>query len=281
MSTSTDPVQKALWYVESHSKANFTLQDVAAACDVSAFHLTRGFTASMGLPLMRYVRARRLSDAARRLVEESGTILTVALDAGYSSHEAFTRAFLYQFELTPEQLRAKGTLDNLQLTDPITMNSTPLPQLAPPRFETSKPMLLAGLSHLYECQAAGGIPDQWQRLHPYLGHIPAQVGKVAYGVVYNFDIDGGFNYLCGVEIARPVDLPAALQMLPIPAHQYAVFSTKEHIATIRAMCSAIWNTWFPQSNCKPANAPTLERYGPEFNPQTGQGGFEIWIAIDK
>jgi len=281
MSTSSDPVQKALWYVESHSKVTFTLQDVAAACNVSAFHLTRGFTASMGLPLMRYVRARRLSDAARRLVERADTIFTVALDAGYSSHEAFTRAFLYQFELTPEQLRAKGNLDNLQLTDAITMSSLPLPQLAAPRFETNKPMLLAGISQLYESQAAGGIPDQWQRLLPYFGHIPGQVGKIAYGVVYNFDIDSSFNYLSGVEIARPADLPSGLLMLPIPAHKYAVFCSKEHIAGIRAMCSAIWNTWFPESGCKPANAPTLECYGPEFNPQTGLGGFEIWIAIDK
>ena len=28
-----------------------------------------------------------------------------------------------------------------------------------------------------------------------------------------------------------------------------------------------------------AEAPTLERYGPEFNGQTGLGGFEIWIAV--
>jgi AraC family transcriptional regulator len=55
-----DPVQKALWYVESHSRESITLEDIANACKVSPFHLTRLFAATMGLSLMRYVRARRM-----------------------------------------------------------------------------------------------------------------------------------------------------------------------------------------------------------------------------
>ena len=62
-----DPVQKALWYVESHSRESISLEDIADACKVSPFHLTRAFAATMGLSLMRYVRARRLSEAARQL----------------------------------------------------------------------------------------------------------------------------------------------------------------------------------------------------------------------
>ena len=52
-----DPVQKALWYVESHSREPITLDEIANACKVSAFHLTRAFAAAMGLSLMRYVRS--------------------------------------------------------------------------------------------------------------------------------------------------------------------------------------------------------------------------------
>jgi AraC family transcriptional regulator len=43
--------------------------------------------------------------------------------------------------------------------------------------------------------------------------------------------------------------------------------------------AAIWSKWFPESRYESANAPTLERYGPEFNGTTGLGGFEIWIPI--
>jgi AraC family transcriptional regulator len=58
-----------------------------------------------------------------------------------------------------------------------------------------------------------------------------------------------------------------------------VFHQRDHIATIRATCAAIWNTWLPASGHAAADAPTFERYGPEFDPLTGTGGFEIWVPI--
>jgi AraC family transcriptional regulator len=119
-----NPVQKALWFVESHSRDPITLEDIAKACNVSAFHLTRAFAATMGLSLMRYVRSRRLSEAARQLAQGADDILSVAIHVGYGSHEAFTRAFREQFALTPEQVRAQGHLNNISMTEAIVMNTT-------------------------------------------------------------------------------------------------------------------------------------------------------------
>jgi AraC family transcriptional regulator len=228
---------------------------------------------------MRYVRARRLSEAARQLAHGAGDILRIALDAGYGSHEAFTRAFRDHFLLTPEQVRAQGHINNPQFVEAIAMNSAPVLDLAPPRFETSQPMLLAGLVERYECQSPAGIPDQWQRFNPYLGNIPGQVGKTAYGVSYNFDGDGNFDYMSGVEITAASDQPKALNTLQVPAQRYVVFTHKGHVAGIRATFAAIWSKWFPESGEQAVNGPTLERYGAEFNPVTGMGGFEIWIPI--
>ncbi len=274
-----DPVQKALWYVESHSRAPLTLEDVARACHVSPFHLTRAFSAALGMSLMRYVRVRRLSEAARQLAQGADDIFTVALDAGYGSHEAFTRAFREQFALAPEQVRAQGHLDNISFMEPIIMNSTPVSDLAPPRFESCSPLLLAGLVERYNCQSPAGIPDQWQRLSPHLGHIPGQIGPVAYGACYNFDGDGNFDYLCAVEVDSATRLPTGFKTLDVPANRYAVFTHTGHVAGIRSTISAIWSQWFPASDSKPIDAPMLERYGPEFNPRTGLGGFEIWIPV--
>ncbi|OWK45403.1 AraC family transcriptional regulator [Fimbriiglobus ruber] len=278
-----DPVRKALWYVESHSREPVALEDVARACHVSAFHLTRAFAAATGLSLMRYVRARRLSEAARRLADGADDILALALEAGYGSHEAFTRAFRDQFGATPEQVRARGHLDNIPIVEALPMSTatTPAPDLAPPRFETRKPTLFAGLVERHSCQSPVGIPDQWQRFTPYLGNIPGQVGRVAYGVCYNFDRDGNFDYLCAVEVTNDANLPKGLTSLAMPEQRYAVFTHAGHVAGIRATLAAIWNQWFPESGYKAAEAPTLERYGPEFNPQTGLGGFEIWVSIQS
>src|SRR6516225_9632230 len=116
-----DPAQKALWYVEKHSREAISLDEIARACHVSTFHLTRAFAATMGLSLMRYVRGRKLSEAARQLASGADDILRLALDTGYGSHEAFTRAFRDQFALTPEQVRAQGHLTNIPLVEAITM----------------------------------------------------------------------------------------------------------------------------------------------------------------
>jgi AraC family transcriptional regulator len=274
-----DPVRKAIWYVESHSREEISLDDIAAACHVSAFHLTRAFATTTGLSLMRYVRARRLSEAAKRLADGAADILRVALDAGYGSHEAFTRAFRDHFGLTPEQARARRDLTHLPLTEALAMKTTPEIQLPSPRFETIKPLSLVGMTEHYSCQSAAGIPDQWQKFSPRLGTIPGQVGKVAYGVCYNVDRDDNFDYLCGVEVASSAELPHGLTRLQVPAQKYAVFTHRGHVSEIRAVFSAVWSKWLPQSGYEAASAPVLERYGPEFNGENGLGGFEVWVPI--
>jgi AraC family transcriptional regulator len=275
------PIQKALRFVEAHLAQTLTLEDVARHCGVSPFHLTRGFAAVTGCPMMKYVRVRRLSEAARELSGGAPNILSVALEAGYGSHEAFTRAFRDQFGLTPEQVREQRGCGNLTLVEPITMDSTPSIDLAKPRFVTSTPMLLAGLSAHYNCASSAGIPGQWQRLTPFIGSVAGQVGNVAYGASYNFDDDGNFDYLCGVEVKSFSDLPGEFAMLRVPAQAYAVFHQPGHITTIRQTCASIWSKWLPQSGSEAADAPLLERYGPEFDPVTGNGGFEIWFPVKE
>jgi AraC family transcriptional regulator len=112
-----------------------------------------------------------------------------------------------------------------------------------------------------------------------MGNMPGQVGKVAYGACYNFDSEGFFDYICGVEVSGSGDRPAGLTTVQVPTIQYVVFTHRGHVSGIRTTYAAIWNNWFPESGHDAINAPTLERFGPEFNPTTGMGGFEIWIAI--
>src|ERR1044072_966069 len=141
-----NPAQKALWYIESHLAEPLTLDDVAGIAGVSRFHLVRAFTAATGFSVMRYARARRLTKAAQALASGAPDILSLALEADYSSHEAFTRAFRDHFGLTPEMVRAATCLDRLKLQEPIVMDSTPLDNLKPPRFETSRLLLAPAVS---------------------------------------------------------------------------------------------------------------------------------------
>src|SRR6478736_10269981 len=110
-------IENAIWQVESNLRSQMSLEDIAELCGVTPAHLTRAFASITGNSLMRYARARRLSEAARILALGVPDILGLALEVGYGSHEAFTRAFRDHFGVTPETVRDGRTTANLELTE--------------------------------------------------------------------------------------------------------------------------------------------------------------------
>ena len=265
---------KALWYIESHSADNLSLDDIARVGGASPCHLTRAFGLATGYSVMRYVRARRLSEAARALAQGAQDILAVALAAGYASHEAFTRAFREQFKVTPEMVRAQRHVANLALVDAIRFDAAPGLPLEAPRFEQGPALLLAGLAAPYRAETVAGIPALWQRFLPH-----AAPRQVVYGVCYNNDDVGNFDYLCALDVADFSRVPDDWTRLRIAARRYAVFRHRGHISTIRATWHAIWNGWLPRSGLQAADAPDFERYDRHFDPASGVGGVEIWLPL--
>ena len=265
---------KALWYIESHYAADITLDDVALVGGASRCHLTRAFGLATGHSVMRYVRARRLSEAARLLARGAQDILAVAVSAGYGSHEAFTRAFRDQFGLTPEMVRAQGHVDNLALVEAIRMDKSPNVELDAPRFENGPAMLLAGVSARYRPETAAGIPALWQR---FLPHVAA--GQVVYGACYNNDDAGNFDYLCAIAVDNFSQVPDDWTRLRLAPQRYAVFFHRGHISTIRATWHTIWHHWLPGAGLAAADAPDFERYDQRFDPVSGTGGVEIWLPL--
>lgn len=273
-------VERALWFIETHFAEDISLDEIADAGCASRFHLSRAFGVATGRSIMRYVRGRRLSVAAHTLSGGARDILAVALDAGYGSHEAFTRAFREQFGLTPEQVRERRHLDNLELVEPLTMDESFIDDLEPPRFADAKTLLIAGLGERYSCETAAGIPAQWQRFAPWIGKVPGQVGATAYGVCCNADGAGNFDYVCGVEVSDFSRVPAEFARVRIPERRYAVFFHRGHVSAIRRTWNTIFNKWLPESGFKVADAPDFERYDERFDPRSGTGGVEIWLPIE-
>lgn len=275
-----NPVAKALWFIEVRLGDELTLDHVADASEMTRFSLSRLFAVTTGWPVMRYVRARRLTRAAHALVAGAPEILGVALDAGYGSHEAFTRAFTDAFGLTPEQLRARRSLEGLTLVEPLRMKEVQFVELVPPRFETLSPRLIAGMSDRFTFATNEGIPALWQAFNPYIGHLPDQVGDLTYGVCCNPDGDGGFEYIAGVEVRRKDRLPDRFRCVEIPGVRYAGFEHRGHISTLHQTVYTIWHHWFPSSGLQAADAPDFERYSADFDPVAGTGTLEIWVPVN-
>ena len=270
---------KAIWYIESHLGDELSLDSISEATRVSRFHLSRAFPASTGLSLAGYLRARRLSEAARSLANGAPDILTLAIESGYGSHEAFTRAFRQHFGLTPEQLRSQANLENIKLQEPIRMDQQTATRLASPRLVERDAMLIFGLGA--RCPAAGSaaIPSQWASFAPHIGHIDGQIGNVAYGVIYNSDDSGSYDYICGVEVREFPDHPAGFTRLRIPPQTYAVFEHRDHVAAISGTWKSIWEHGLSDAGLRALDAPALERYDEKFDGRTGLGGFEIWVPV--
>ena len=245
--------------------------------------MVRAFAAATGLSVMRYVRARRLSEAARALAAGAPDILALALEADYGSHEAFTRAFRDHFGVTPEAVRgSKRASTTSELQEPIVMDSTAIDNLQPPRFQTGKPLLVAGLGErITPRMAARAFPASGTGFTSRSQNIPDRVGKVAYGVCCNGDDTGNFDYIAGVEVSDFSDLPREFSRVRIPEQKYAVFTHRDHISTIRRTVNTIWNHWLPAAGLKAADAPNFERYDENFDPLTGDGGLEIWIPVKE
>lgn len=272
------PVQKAIWFIESHFARDIDLGEVAEIGGVSRFHMSRAFAAATGHSVMGYVRARRLTEAAQVLAKGAPDILTVALDAGYGSHEAFTRAFRDRFGQTPEELRANGSVPQLACVEHLKMDESLVENLTPPRFVDGGPLLIAGFGERYTCETSVAIPSLWQRFGPHFGNVPGQKNYVGYGVCCNFD-DDSFEYIAGVEVADFSGLTSEFSRIRLAPQRYVVFSTTEHISAIRRMTNTVWSTWFPASGHEAADAPNYELYPESFDPVTGNGGYELWIPI--
>ncbi|WP_162150323.1 GyrI-like domain-containing protein [Asticcacaulis sp. AC460] len=145
------------------------------------------------------------------------------------------------------------------------------------RLETAPVRKLAGLSGHYDMTTNSQIPALWQKFNRFdLPERPEP--EVYYGVCYN-NSDDGFHYLCGVEIAGDAGLAAEFTVLDVEAQTYAVFTHSGHISGIGATWGTIWHHHVPQSGLKVVKAPFYERYGPEFDPESGNGEVTIWVPV--
>ena len=99
---------KALEYMEQHLEEDIRAEDIAGICYCSKSTLEKLFRFVNHISVRDYLIRRRMTKAARALVEcPDSSILEVALQFGYSSHEAFTRAFRQIWNCSPSEYRMK------------------------------------------------------------------------------------------------------------------------------------------------------------------------------
>lgn len=98
-------ISRALAYIADRDEERFSLKDIAAHAAMSPFHFEHVYQSYVGEPVMKTVRHRRLRLAQLTLRVQGRKVSTAGECAGYSSGQAFARAFKRTTGLTPSDSR--------------------------------------------------------------------------------------------------------------------------------------------------------------------------------
>lgn len=105
-----DPfVSRALALLHARPGAAWTIQELGRQVGLSRSALADRFADILGMPPMQYLARWRIHAAAYDLLNTGKSILGVALDAGYDSEAAFSRAFKRVMGLPPAAWRRRRT----------------------------------------------------------------------------------------------------------------------------------------------------------------------------
>jgi len=107
----------AIEYIESNLTDEEALASVAGVTAYSPYHFQRIFNYLTDIPLVEYIRRRKMSVAIADL-QKGEKVIDVAVKYGYTSADSFARAFERQHGVTPSYVRQHGV--KFQIYPPLT-----------------------------------------------------------------------------------------------------------------------------------------------------------------
>ena len=253
-------IERSIEYIEAHLKGNLTAEEIAAQAGYSLYHFCRMFSLCKEMPVMEYVRSRRLSLAAVELFS-GRRILDIALEYGFETPGGFAKAFRKAFGYSPSQYAARmnGYLRDRSMyeirdyiTGPVIVGKT--------EFR------VAGYGIETDVEAGNYTQDVASFWYHYDGDNletkmyallnPPRHGEVGLCV----PAEGGGNavYLLGVVVDDFSRVTAEMLTAIVPTAQYAVFTTPPVDTTedgdpeafaqvVRSLWRYIFEDWFPDS----------------------------------
>ena len=220
---------------------------------------------------MAYVRARRLSEAAKQLHTTTESVLNIALDAGYESHEGFARAFRDMFGMPPTAARnalPPDLQESFQMTLEVTMPEA--------RIVEYPGLRIVGRARRFAVQERPRIPAFWEEVIEEIGQF--MWGNDTFGVSFDFDDQEAMTYMVGFADDGRCD-STDLDHLQLLDGRYAVFDHAGHISTIAQTWAGIFDGGLAKSGLAPRGGPEFEMYTKEFRPEK-PGNVSIWVPVD-
>ena len=93
--------------IKNKDEEDLTLKNLASKLGYSEFYTSKKFKEISGMQFRDYLSNRKLAFALKEIRDTNRGILDIALDYGFSSHEAFTRSFKSAYGIAPSEYRQK------------------------------------------------------------------------------------------------------------------------------------------------------------------------------
>lgn len=258
-------VLRTLLYIQEHLDEPLELETLARIACFSPYHFHRIFRALTGEAVQENVRRLRLERAAQSLKFHNRSITDLALDAGYDSHEAFTRAFHAMFGLPPSEFRAAhetpASPSGVHFDD--TAKYHPPDYGAPPAVEikTLPPQRVVFLRHRGPYDQLGAT---WSRLAAWAGQ-RRLFGPATRFIGISWDDpqitpSEKLRYDAAMTVSRPIDPEGEFGVTEIAGGDYAVIVHKGPYERLGQTYQALLGGWLPRSGRELRDAPCFEVY---------------------
>lgn len=237
-------------FIEKNLKNNITIKEVSSKILISNFYFHKLFKLFTGESPGKYLTKRRLFEAANMLKESQMKVIDVALEFGYDSPEAFSRAFKRNLGINPIDIKHNPEIlirfgkSILSLKDLKHLNEGV--NMKPIIVEKEEIKIVGPI--YYGDNKNNEIPSFWQENFGEVVNLETKRGQGCYGFCFhkeNYIEKGLFYYMPSVEVKNFNIIPSNSVAKIIPKHKYAIFIHKGSPEDLEETYKFIHGTWFP------------------------------------
>lgn len=265
-------LEKAITFIEAHL-GDVGVEDVARHAGYSYYHLTRLFSAVIGESIGSYIKKRRLAESAQKLLYTDMRIIDIAMQYGFESSEAFSRAFRAAYKTSPimyRRNRVETIVSTKKQIDYQLLSHIAFGVTVKPNTIQIKDIHVAGIRGTISLNH-NTIPNLWKQFSDLQASLPHPLpsGRT-FGIcesgetLFTMNGDVIFSEVAGVEVQSFSNMPEWAVAKTIRAGKYAVFTHKGSLKNLQKTYDYIWGTWFLGSKVELDSREDFEVYDKRF-----------------